>query len=209
MNRSLHILYANTTVDDIICPKYLLQLVAASNETLTITHILSEKPGHNWNGLTGYINQKVLFEWMLKHHAPIPPSTPRENKRKPLKKIISSPTIIPSTPTTPLNSKFSFDNNNADLNDHRTLSTSTISTSKTKSDQQINKKNGRKRSIVAVDDAIFEIISNNDSATFMKDFAEDPRAIKLVVCGPHQFMNTIAECLGSLNFPKDKTLFIN
>ncbi|CAG8713040.1 261_t:CDS:2, partial [Acaulospora morrowiae] len=69
-NRSLHILFANATVDEIIDAKYLNELVAASNGTLTITHTLLHAPSENCEGSSGYINQKTLLEWISKHYTP-------------------------------------------------------------------------------------------------------------------------------------------
>ncbi|RHZ69451.1 hypothetical protein Glove_283g157 [Diversispora epigaea] len=238
MNRSLHILYANATIDDIIDSDYLSRIVSASNGTLTITHILSKKPEHNTTTLTGHVNQKVLFEWMSKRYTPLPspaqsPSIKAilKDRKKPSVssgiKTISSPTLIstPISPTIPYhhssthsvsssivdnnNNNNDDDNNDDDNNDTSSNLISTISAATNKL-KNLQKNNNQKKPVVAVDDAVFEIVSNNDTVKYMKDLTDDPRAFKLIVCGPCELMNVVTECLENLKFPiKDKALIIN
>ncbi|CAG8454369.1 2143_t:CDS:10 [Diversispora eburnea] len=197
---------------------YLSRIVLASNGTLTITHVLSKKPENNVTALTGYINQKLLFEWMSKNYTPMPTSassikTILKDRRKPSVSSaikISSPTLIPTTPTTPT---FPYNHNSTnDNSDDDKVSNliSTISAATSKLNNQPKNSNNKKKPVVAVDDAVFEIVSNNDTVKYMKDLTEDPRSFKFIVCGPQQMMNSVTECLENLKFPiKDKALFIN
>ncbi|CAG8472965.1 5666_t:CDS:2 [Paraglomus occultum] len=64
---SMHLLYANDKVEDIIDGLKLEGFAALSKGMLTVTYILT-KPPNNWNGLTGHINTEILNNW-ISHHA--------------------------------------------------------------------------------------------------------------------------------------------
>jgi NAD(P)H-flavin reductase len=65
----LFLLFANETISDIFCFKYLEHLVVASNGKLRITYILT-RPPPNWEELSGHINEDILCKWFLNNYIP-------------------------------------------------------------------------------------------------------------------------------------------
>ena len=79
--------------------KYLDFLASTSDGKLTVTHILT-KPPPIWRGLTGHIDDNILFNWISKYYKPAIPSrinipTAQSASHSQLSQI---PLQIPSSP---------------------------------------------------------------------------------------------------------------
>ncbi|CAG8603950.1 9783_t:CDS:2, partial [Paraglomus occultum] len=66
---TMHLLFANKKVEDIIMGLELESLAANSKGALTVTYMLSNPPtvGHEWEGLHGHVTTSVLHTWLLHH----------------------------------------------------------------------------------------------------------------------------------------------
>ncbi|GES81430.1 heme peroxidase [Rhizophagus clarus] len=60
----LHLLYANNSISDIIYPRHLDNMIKRFKGNFNITHILINPPLPDWNGLKGYIDDIILFDWL-------------------------------------------------------------------------------------------------------------------------------------------------
>lgn len=59
----LYLLFANNSLLDIIYPNHLDNMLKRFKGNLNITHILVNPPS-DWNGLKGYIDDIILFDWL-------------------------------------------------------------------------------------------------------------------------------------------------
>ncbi|RUP43147.1 hypothetical protein BC936DRAFT_137552 [Jimgerdemannia flammicorona] len=60
---SMHLLFANNSIVDVIDPLTLDHLVTESKMRLTVTYTFS-KPPPNWHGLYGHVNAQMLKKWL-------------------------------------------------------------------------------------------------------------------------------------------------
>ncbi|CAG8540148.1 15379_t:CDS:10 [Funneliformis mosseae] len=74
-NFNLYLLNANDTIADLIQPKYLDYLCQILKGKLKITYILS-KPPPIWRGLTGMIDETLLYDWISQNYSAPPPAIP-------------------------------------------------------------------------------------------------------------------------------------
>ncbi|CAI2166612.1 17006_t:CDS:2 [Funneliformis geosporum] len=72
---NLYLLNANDTIADLIQPKYLDYLCQILKGKLKITYILS-KPPPIWRGLTGMIDETLLYDWISQNYSVPPPAIP-------------------------------------------------------------------------------------------------------------------------------------
>ncbi|CAG8467977.1 2697_t:CDS:10 [Cetraspora pellucida] len=67
----LYLFFANEKIYDIILKRHLDKLEITSNGKLKVTYILTYPP-KKWDGLTGYIDGNILFDWISKNYTPKP-----------------------------------------------------------------------------------------------------------------------------------------
>ncbi|PKC15523.1 hypothetical protein RhiirA5_348937 [Rhizophagus irregularis] len=72
---NLYLLNANDTIADLIQPQYLDYLCTVLKGKLRITYILS-KPPPIWKGLSGQIDDGLLFDWIHQNYSVPPPAIP-------------------------------------------------------------------------------------------------------------------------------------
>ncbi|GBB83501.1 hypothetical protein RclHR1_10200008 [Rhizophagus clarus] len=72
---NLYLLSANDTIADLIQPQYLDYLCTVLRGKLRITYILS-KPPPIWKGLSGQIDDTLLFDWIHQNYSVPPPTIP-------------------------------------------------------------------------------------------------------------------------------------
>ncbi|CAG8583688.1 12338_t:CDS:10 [Gigaspora margarita] len=65
----LFLLFANNKIHDIIHKRYLDKLELTSNGKLKVTYILKYPP-KKWDGLTGFIDENIIFDWISKNYTP-------------------------------------------------------------------------------------------------------------------------------------------
>ncbi|CAG8542019.1 2813_t:CDS:10 [Paraglomus occultum] len=80
---SMHLLYANNYVEDIIDGLELEGYAARSNGMLTTTYILNYPPAEGWDGLRGRITLHILQSW-LNHHETINRQRWRQSSQGPI-----------------------------------------------------------------------------------------------------------------------------
>src|SRR5436190_6328498 len=74
-NFNLYLLNANDSIADLIQPQYLDYLCTVLKGKLRITYILS-KPPPIWRGLSGQIDDTLLFDWIHQNYSVPPPAIP-------------------------------------------------------------------------------------------------------------------------------------
>jgi hypothetical protein len=188
--------------------KYLDFLASTSDGKLTVTHILT-KPPPIWRGLTGHIDDSILFNWISKHYQAPPPAIPPR---------INIPTVQTiNNPQSQIQSQVSLQNPPLQ---HQMLLTSSYSpppivnnypTSSTPPpmDDISNWQMGN--------DTLPPFIYNSNEMNilserqeFMRMLSQDTtQACKVIVCGPNGMMEGVRRSLERIGFPVDtKALFI-
>ncbi|RIA89938.1 hypothetical protein C1645_170168 [Glomus cerebriforme] len=192
-NFKLHLLCANTQIADIISMKYLDFLASTSDGKLTVTHILT-KPPPIWRGLTGHIDDNILFNWISKYYQVPPPAIP-PRINTPVTQIVNnnSQSQISSTPPQML----------------LTSAYSPPSSIFPSIDENYSYQMRR-------DNLPGFIYPNNEMNVlserqeFMRMLNQDTtQACKVIVCGPFGMMEGVKRSLERIGFPVDsKALFI-
>ncbi|GBB83499.1 hypothetical protein RclHR1_10200006 [Rhizophagus clarus] len=204
----LHLLCANTQISDIISMKYLDFLASTSDGKLTVTHILT-KPPPIWRGLTGHIDDDILFNWISKFYQVPPPAIPPR---------INIPTM--QTTNNPQYSQHSQNSSQVSLQSQpQMLLTAPYSpppiannypTSSTPPPMDENYNWQIRDTLPSFIFSSNEMSILSERQEFMKILSQDTtQAYKVIVCGPYGMMEAVRRSLERIGFPIDtKALFI-
>ncbi|RGB24946.1 hypothetical protein C1646_724956 [Rhizophagus diaphanus] len=206
-NFKLHLLCANTQIADIISMKYLDFLASTSDGKLTVTHILT-KPPPIWRGLTGHIDDDILFNWISKNYQVPPPAIPPRinvpttqptnnyQVQNPSQNSLQDPSLQPQMLLTTSYSPPPI------VNNYPTAPTPPPI------DDNYNWQMRRDTLPFAFSSNEMSILSERQE--FMRMLSQDTtQACKVIVCGPYGMMDAVRRSLERIGFPVDtKVLFI-
>src|SRR3954453_13648808 len=171
--------------------KYLDFLASTSEGRLTVTHILT-KPPAIWKGLTGHIDDNILFSWISKYYQVPPPAIPPRINTSTIQSINNFQSQIP--PQNP---------SQIPISSSQMLLTSSYNPS------SINEST-YSTSSPSMNMPSFMYNSNNEMNVlserqeFMRMLSQDTtQAFKVVICGPHGMMEGVRRSLERIGFPVD------
>lgn len=75
-NTQIHLLYANQTEADILCREEIEEMKAKHPDQVHVWYTL-DRPGDDWKGFTGFINQEMLEASMPAYGIPTPGTSPQ------------------------------------------------------------------------------------------------------------------------------------
>ncbi|CAG8501913.1 16490_t:CDS:10 [Funneliformis mosseae] len=200
----LHLLCANTQISDIISMKYLDFLASTSDGKFTVTHTLT-KPPPIWRGLSGHLDDNVLFNWISKNYQIPPPAIP--------------PRVNLSQPQTPqqmmLTSSYN-PNFNESLYNYSAATPPLSSQQLPASNISMDGSDGNPMRNSIQPFAFSNFQSNNEMNVlserqeFMRMLSQDAtQSCRVAVCGPFGMMEGVRRSLERIGFPVDaKVLFI-
>jgi hypothetical protein len=182
--------------------KYLDFLASTSEGKLTVTHILT-KPPTIWRGLTGHLDDNILFNWISKYYQVPPPAIPPRINTSTVQTVSNFQSQIP--PQIPSQNPSQV-----------TVTSSQMLLSTAYNPPPINEP-FYSPSPPPMNTPSFMYNSNNEMNVlserqeFMRMLSQDAtQAYKVVVCGPPGMMDSVRRSLERIGFPVDsKALFIN
>ncbi|CAI2171545.1 10819_t:CDS:1 [Funneliformis geosporum] len=187
--------------------KYLEFLASTSNGKLTVIHILT-KPPPIWKGLSGHIDDNILFSWISKNYQIPPPAIPpRVNVPQP-----QSPQMMLASPYNP-----EITNNNENLYNYSASSPPLQTQQLPSSNISMDGNDGILQMRNSIQPFVFSSLQSNNEMNvlserqeFMRMLSQDAtQACKVAVCGPYGMMEGARRSLERIGFPVDaKVLFI-
>lgn len=187
--------------------KYLDFLASTSDGKLTVTHILT-KPPPIWRGLTGHIDDDILFNWISKNYQVPPPAIPPR-----INVPITQPTNNYQVQNLSQNSL-----QDPSLQPQMLLTTSyspppivnNYPTAPTPPPIDDNYNWQMRRDTLPFAFSSNEMSILSERQEFMRMLSQDTtQACKVIVCGPYGMMDAVRRSLERIGFPVNtKVLFI-